>query len=372
MSVLLPAFRSSKLRLWTVSLLASLLLHNYLYRSANEAISVLPREQPGSANEQVILLKNVQEENEEPELQFDPAPELAPPEVSTQSSALVAPDSFVDLGLDAAAGGTPGGLGIDALAIPLAASSGNGLAGFGSATGIGESRSPDSFAAYIEGLSSTGLDVVFVVDATGSMDWVIAEVTARIADIVDIVRGLVPVSRFGIVAYRDFNDPEFVARILPLTFSQLKLAEFLASIEAKGGDSYQEAVSAGLNLAERESNWRPGSRRTVILIGDAPPHQENMPSILAIARRVAEKSGQLSTLDVSQDSNPALIEASVGRAVNKALYRNSPMLDYQAIADAGNGLAATMDGDIRVTRQLLNLIMGGQFSTEMSLLMDGL
>lgn len=355
-----------------LSLLASLLLHNYVYQRANEAVSVVPREQPAKKDEQVIMLEQVQEETEEPELNFDPPPDLNPPEVSIQTTALIAPDSFVDLGLDAAAGAAPGALGMDLLAQPVADSEGSGVAGFGSATGIGESRSPDSFAAYVEGLSSTGLDVVFVVDATGSMDWVIAEVRARISDIVDIIRGIVPVSRFGIVVYRDFNDPEFVAKIQPLTFSQSKLTEFISSIEAKGGGSYQEAISAGLRLAERESNWRPGSRKTVILIGDAPPHQENIPSILAMSRRLAENSGQLSTLDVSQDSNPALIEVSVGRPVNRNLYRNRPMLDYQAIADAGNGIAATMDGDIRVTRQLLNLIMGGQFSREMSLLMDAL
>ena len=48
------------------------------------------------------------------------------------------------------------------------------------------------------------------------------------------------------------------------------------------------------------------------------------------------------------------------------------MLQYQRIAEAGGGTAATMDGDIRITRQLVSLIMGGQFSAEMSLLLEGL
>ena len=48
------------------------------------------------------------------------------------------------------------------------------------------------------------------------------------------------------------------------------------------------------------------------------------------------------------------------------------MLQFQEIADAGNGTAATMDGDIVVARQLLSLVMGGQFSAEMSLLLETL
>lgn len=334
-------------------------------------MAVLPKGQPQGAVSRLTLIEKVDAQAEEDALKFDQPPDVRPPEVSIDTSALLAPDAMVDLGVDAAAGASAGGLGIDLRPIAVSNSSGEGVAGFGQAVGIGQSNSPDSFAAYLQGLSSTGMDVVFVVDATGSMDWVIDEVTARISDLIDIVRGMVPVSRFGIVAYRDFDDPEFVTKIQPLTFSQVKLSEFLSTIEAKGGGSYQEAILAGLQLAERESMWRAGSRKIVILIGDAPPHEENMQRILSVSRRMAEKSGQVSTLDVSQDSNPALIEASVGRPVNRDLYRNRPMLHYQAIADAGKGIATTMEGDIHVTKQLLKLIMGGQFSTEISLLMDG-
>jgi len=48
------------------------------------------------------------------------------------------------------------------------------------------------------------------------------------------------------------------------------------------------------------------------------------------------------------------------------------MLQFQTIADVGKGRAATMDGDIAVARQLLSLVMGGQFSREMSLLLEAL
>ena len=57
--------------------------------------------------------------------------------------------------------------------------------------------------------------------------------------------------------------------------------------------------------------------------------------------------------------------------MNRAFYTDKPMLDYQLMAEAGGGVAATLDGDIHITRQLVSLIMGGQFSHEMALLLEG-
>ena len=64
------------------------------------------------------------------------------------------------------------------------------------------------FLTYLEGLGGSGSGPVVVVDSTGSMGWVLDEVKARIYDITAVVRSLVPISRFGVVAYRDKDDPE--------------------------------------------------------------------------------------------------------------------------------------------------------------------
>ena len=192
-------------------------------------------------------------------------------------------------------------------------------AGFGSGIGNGLSNSSNRFAAYVQGLRDSGLDVVFVIDATGSMDWVIDEVRRRVGDIADATRTLVPLTRFGVVAYRDHDDPEFVVRQQTLTFSLAKLARFIDTLEAKGGGSWQEAVYAGLDVAVNRAGWRPGAKRVVLLIGDAPPDETDLGGTLALARELQRSGGRLSALDVSNDSNPALIEASLGRAVNRAL-----------------------------------------------------
>ena len=359
-----------RLTLWGVVFLISILVHLVLSWQAGRGFDLSRVSETEKAVEVSLSATAVQEQEPEP-LLFEQPLELEPPAVLVATTSELPPPPAVDLAMVAAAGG----LSESQLAPPALDTAvftlGEGTAGFGSGIGTGLSKSSNRFAAYVEGLRETGLDVMFVVDATGSMDWAIDEVRGRIVDIVDSVRSLVPVARFGVVAYRDYDDPEFVTRARLLTFSLVKLSRFMDELEAVGGGSWQEALTAGMEVAA-DANWRPGAKRVVVVIGDAPPHQDEFGRLLSLTAGLVAQGGQVSTLDVSNQSNPALIEASLGRTVNRALYRNKPMLQFQEIADAGNGTAATMDGDIVVARQLLSLVMGGQFSAEMSLLLETL
>lgn len=355
---------------WVLLIVFSVLVHLLISWQAGRDLKLTQAVDEEQSVELTLSASPI-EEPEKESLLFEEPLEFEPPAVLVASTSELPPPPAVDLAMVAAAGGKAESLLAPPSLDSLAFTEGEGTAGFGRGIGTGLSQSSNRFAAYVEGLRETGLDVMFVVDATGSMDWAIAEVRTRIADIVDSVRSLVPVARFGVVAYRDYDDPEFLTRTQPLTFSLVKLSRFLSTLEAKGGGSWQEAVTAGMEVAA-SANWRPGAKRVVVIIGDAPPHENSFDRLLALTRDLVLQGGQVSTLDVSNDSNPALIEASLGRTVNRALYRDSPMLPFQEIAEAGNGRAATMDGDVVVARQLLFLVMGGQFSAEMTLLMEAL
>lgn len=364
-------YRDGNLALWAVLLILSIVVHLLL---SWQGIRGLQSPGTGLEPSQVDIDLSIPDRAEPPKEQliFEQPLQLEPPAVLMANHTNVPSPPTVDLALKASAGGRAEAM----LDVPVLDSAvlnqGQGTAGFGNGIGTGLNLSSNRFAAYVQGLRETGLDIVFLVDATGSMDWAIAEVRQRIGDIVDAVRSLVPLARFSVVAYRDHDDPEFVTSMQPLTFSLTKLGRFLDALEAKGGGSWQEAITEGMEVAMRGAGWRPGAKQVVVIIGDAPTHEHTVARMLQLAKGVAARGGQVSTLDVSHDSNPALIEASVGRPVNHALYRAKPMLQFQSIADAGGGLAATMDGDIVVARQLLTLIMGGQFSREMALLMEGL
>ncbi len=332
-------------------------------------------------------------------LDFEEEFELEPPEILLAPQAVVPPPPNVPLALTAQAGGAGEDTAPIQIALPeqqqdlgagiarhatvptvgilapvtqggSGGGSGGGIAGFGVGIGNALGGSSNQFAAYIQGMREGGLDVLFVVDATGSMGWVIDEVKARIIDIAAVVRSLVPIARFGIVAYRDEDDPGFVTKAQPLTYSTLKLQSFLDGLTAEGGGNMFEAVYDGVKIGIESSDWRSGARKILILVGDAPPDEDALPRVVREVQRFTASGGVVSTLDVSDLSNPAVIEARVGRQVNRALYRNEAMYQFRNIADAGNGDAATLEGDVSLTRRLIKLIMGDQFAREMQALLE--
>ena len=356
------------LSLWLGLLLVSLLVHGTLsWRASLSIATMVP--QPASV-EAPVDIRLVEQQPPEEELIFEDPIEFEPPEILVPLAAAALPPPDVDLALRAAAGGASRGASLPLLT-DLPTTAGRGSAGFGTGVGNGLSNSARGFAAYVQGLRETGLDVVFVIDTTGSMDWVLAEAKARMVDIVDAVRLLVPISRFGVVAYRDHDTPGYVTRPLPLTYSIARLNRFLDSLTAEGGGDLPEAVAAGIETAVNSAGWRLGARKVIILIGDAPPHARDLDRVLKLVRKFVADNGQLSALDVSHEANPALIEAVVGRPVDYGIFRNRPRYDYQQLAEAGGGIAVTMAGDVQITRQLMSLILGGRFLTEAGLLLEG-
>jgi hypothetical protein len=307
---------------------------------------------------------------EEP-LRFSPPPELQPQSPLLPSNAHVPlpPEALAAL-RGSAGGGAPGA---DAhagtTAPPAATGSLAGGYGLGPGPGNAQGRAPSPFAERIAEMRSHGLDVVFVIDATGSMQWVLDAAKRRMADLADTLRALVADVRFGIVIYRDDDDPERAVQVRPLTYSTLRVEGFLAAVTASGGGSYAEDVEAGFRAAIAAGGWRSDAMRLVLIVGDAPPHRASLDRILAVARGFARSGGTVSTLDVSHDANPALLEAHLGRSVNHALYRNRPLDEFLRIAEAGAGQAATLDGDAQLVRRILLMIVGDRFVAELDALL---
>ena len=390
--------------LFTVSLLVHALISARVGQDIQAGIEASERAAQARANQQKVVVKlepaeALAEEEDKPltdePLDFEEEFELEPPEILLAPQAVVPPPPDVPQALTAQAGGA----GEDPMPIQIAqpqdtqaiagratvptvgilapittggttGGEGGGIAAFGVGIGNALGGSSNQFAAYIQGMREGGLDVLFVVDATGSMGWVLDEVKSRIIDIAAVVRSLVPIARFGVVAYRDKGDPGFVTKAQPLTFSTIKVQGFLGQLRAEGGGNMFEAVYDGIKVGVEGSDWRSGARKIIILIGDAPPDEDALPGVIREVQRFAGSGGVVSTLDVSDQSNPAVIEARVGRKVNHALYRTESMYQFRNIADAGNGDAATLEGDVTLTRRLVTLIMGDQFAREMQALLE--
>ena len=124
----------------------------------------------------------------------------------------------------------------------------------------------------------TELDLLFVMDATGSMGDEIAKLKASMADIADQIDRMqgAPDVRYGLVEYRDRGDT-YVVRSHDFTYDLEEFQQTLARLEASGGGDYPESVNEALHRSLYDLRWRESSSdantlRLLILVADAPPH----------------------------------------------------------------------------------------------------
>jgi hypothetical protein len=119
------------------------------------------------------------------------------------------------------------------------------------------------------------LDLVFVMDATGSMDDEIADVQANLLGLVRVLERLAPTLNVGFVAFKDQGD-DYLARTFPLApmrgANLARIQGFVEQLVASGGGDYPEPVARALALGV-EMAWRPDAEGRIVVIGDAPSHE---------------------------------------------------------------------------------------------------
>lgn len=122
----------------------------------------------------------------------------------------------------------------------------------------------------------TKVDIMFIVDATGSMGDELEFLKDDLQSIIAKIQsdqGSQNV-RTGAVFYRDVND-DYITRSSDLTTDLTSTVNFVRTQSAQGGGDYPEAVHSALNDAMALS-WSSSARaRLAFLILDAPPHYES-------------------------------------------------------------------------------------------------
>ncbi len=121
------------------------------------------------------------------------------------------------------------------------------------------------------------VELVFCLDATGSMSGLIHTAKEKIWDIVTIMSQSSPTPdiRLGMVFYRDLGD-DFVTKSYPLTANIDSIYSELLAIQAAGGGDSPESVNQALSEAVSKMGWttEPNVYRTIFLVGDCPPHMD--------------------------------------------------------------------------------------------------
>jgi Mg-chelatase subunit ChlD len=121
------------------------------------------------------------------------------------------------------------------------------------------------------------VDVVFVLDSTGSMGGLIEGAKEKIWSIANsvIAQQPAPAVRIGLLSYRDRGD-EYVTRAFDLTDDIDEVFKNLRSFAASGGGDTPESVNQALAEAVGKMSWSTGKDATkiVFLVGDCPPHMD--------------------------------------------------------------------------------------------------
>jgi len=117
------------------------------------------------------------------------------------------------------------------------------------------------------------LDIVFILDTTGSMGEEISRLKATIEIIKLNLTSLSskPKVRFGMVLYKDIAD-EYRTHVIPLTGSLPGFQKDLDLVEASGGGDTPEDLQAALQAAMTRLDWNRNGIRLSFIITDAPPH----------------------------------------------------------------------------------------------------
>lgn len=120
------------------------------------------------------------------------------------------------------------------------------------------------------------VDIVWAVDATGSMGDEIEYLKTELLDVIGRVKSSNPdlAVRMGTVFYRDQAD-DYLVRASGLSADIARTVGFIQKQYASGGGDYPEAVHSALEEAVFRQDWsREARARICFLLLDASPHQE--------------------------------------------------------------------------------------------------
>jgi Cutinase/von Willebrand factor type A domain/PKD domain len=152
------------------------------------------------------------------------------------------------------------------------------------------------------------LDVVFVIDSTGSMSEEIEEVKENVAALVQQIGSINSDYRLALVDYKDTpeEDSEYQSRLdTGFTTDIPNFKQHLDAIEAGGGGDEAESVYSGLMTA-LNLDWRAGAKKIVVQIGDAPAKDpEPITGLTLRAVQLKALSVDPATIDTFQSGDEA-------------------------------------------------------------------
>ena len=132
------------------------------------------------------------------------------------------------------------------------------------------------------------LDLMFVIDTTGSMGDELNFIQTELSDIISSVTEQQSDINIGLVFYRDYGD-QYIVRAHDFSASLNGVQLDLNQEQASGGGDYPEAMDLALESA-LSASWRDSSRKVLFLVADAPPHGDRMRATWSAAEQARLKN----------------------------------------------------------------------------------
>jgi len=180
-------------------------------------------------------------------------------------------------------------------------------------------RAIGALAGTDGGKGVEGLDVLFAIDTTESMEMPLGEV--RKAEwLFPALAGGFSGLRIGLLLYGDE-----VTAAVPFNFDPSASREALAAAKAVGGGDVPEGVLEALKAALQlgRFQWRPEAAKHIVFVGDGPPPRAEIQPLLGLAQQCHAEAGfRIHAVSVNPEESkgptisfPEMAAAGGGRAV---------------------------------------------------------
>ena len=190
------------------------------------------------------------------------------------------------------------------------------------------------------------VEVVFVLDSTGSMGGLIEGAKQKIWSIANsiVAQKPAPAVRIGLLSYRDKGD-EYITRKFDLTDDIDAVFKNLQAFCAGGGGDTPESVNQALDEAVNTMSWSAGGAATkiVFLVGDCPPHMDYQDDVKypVTCQKAARNNIIINTVQCGNDGSTTPIWQEIAKLAEGS---------YIALAQSGGMTAVTTPVDAEIAK----------------------